>query len=130
MQDHVYFGLSYWVQGETTSSLGNAPFAAEASRQFQEHASDMLTNPSNDVLSWEKFPEPVRNSMLLTSPDFEFLKVQDTERGAAHNPKPVNDWAHADQYIDYIQIMSDCNWRDISKIMSMTWRKVKQTAFC
>jgi choline dehydrogenase len=64
MQDHVYFGPSYRVQGETTSSLGNATFAAEASRQFQEHASGMLTNPSNDVLGWEKFPEPLRNSTL------------------------------------------------------------------
>ncbi|CAG8888838.1 unnamed protein product [Penicillium egyptiacum] len=66
MQDHVYFGPSYRVQGETTSSLANATFAAEASRQFQEHASGMLTNPSNDVLGWEKFPEPLRNSTLST----------------------------------------------------------------
>ncbi|KGO69935.1 Glucose-methanol-choline oxidoreductase [Penicillium italicum] len=32
--------------------------------QDHEHASGMLTNPSNDVLGWEKFPEPVRNSTL------------------------------------------------------------------
>ncbi|CAG8117172.1 unnamed protein product [Penicillium olsonii] len=64
MQDHLYFGPSYRVNGETTSSLGNATFAAESSRQFQEHASGMLTNPSNDVLGWEKFPEPLRNNML------------------------------------------------------------------
>lgn len=65
LQDHVYFGPSYRVQGQSTSSLvNNATFAADASRQFQEHASGMLTNPSNDVLGWEKFPEPLRNSTL------------------------------------------------------------------
>jgi hypothetical protein len=41
--------------------------------------------------------------ILLTSPDFEFLKVQDIEREASHNAKPINNWAHADQYIDCIQ---------------------------
>ncbi|CAG8016569.1 unnamed protein product [Penicillium salamii] len=64
MQDHVYFGPSYRVQGETTSSLGNATFAAQSNRQFEEHTSGMLTNPSNDVLGWEKFAGPIRNSTL------------------------------------------------------------------
>lgn len=40
---------------------------------------------------------------LLTSPGFEFLKVQDIEREASHDAKPINNWAHANQYIDCIQ---------------------------
>jgi choline dehydrogenase len=63
MQDHLYFGPSYRVKGETTSALGDPVFAANASRLFREEASGMLTNPSNDVLGWEKFPEPIRSTL-------------------------------------------------------------------
>ncbi len=40
---------------------------------------------------------------FLTSLNFEFVKVQDTEREASHSAKPINNWAHADQYIGCIQ---------------------------
>ncbi|EED13644.1 choline dehydrogenase, putative [Talaromyces stipitatus ATCC 10500] len=63
MQDHVYFGPSYKVLGQTTSALGNPELFTDASVKFQENASGMLTNPSNDVLGWEKLPEPIRSTL-------------------------------------------------------------------
>lgn len=63
MQDHLYFGPSYRVKGLTTSALLNADFFANATRQYQEHAAGMFTNPSNDVVAWEKFPEPLRSTL-------------------------------------------------------------------
>ncbi|KAJ5152433.1 hypothetical protein N7492_009713 [Penicillium capsulatum] len=58
-----------------------------------------------------KSPEPtsalgsagISQKTFLTSPDFELLKVQDIEREASHNNRPISNWDHADQYIDCIQ---------------------------
>ncbi|KAI1312685.1 GMC oxidoreductase [Xylaria venustula] len=87
MQDHLYFGPSYKVIGTTTSSLvSSQKFAAEAARNFQENASGILTNPSNDVLGWEKFPESIRSSFSAKTlkslaeypedwPEIEYLAI-------------------------------------------------------
>ncbi|KAJ5640275.1 uncharacterized protein N7484_008137 [Penicillium longicatenatum] len=40
---------------------------------------------------------------FLTSPNVDNLIGQDTERGLSRDPRPVNNWSHADQYIDCIQ---------------------------
>ncbi|KAI3331470.1 GMC oxidoreductase [Xylariaceae sp. AK1471] len=63
MQDHVYFGPAYRVIGQTSSSFADPEFSADATRQFRDNASGILTNPSNDVLGWEKFPEPIRSTL-------------------------------------------------------------------
>ncbi|KAI8952985.1 GMC oxidoreductase [Xylaria longipes] len=86
MQDHLYFGPSYRVKGLTGSSLTSPAFFAEASRQFGENATGPLTNPSNDVLGWEKFPEPIRSTLSNTTrqtlekfpadwPEVEYLAI-------------------------------------------------------
>ncbi|PWY73064.1 glucose-methanol-choline oxidoreductase [Aspergillus heteromorphus CBS 117.55] len=60
MQDHVYLGVSHRVNAPTTSALGDPDFAAEAAREFHEEAAGMYTNPSTDVLGWEKVPAALR----------------------------------------------------------------------
>jgi choline dehydrogenase len=63
MQDHIYFGPSYRVNAPTFSSLSNAAFAAQAAKEFNEKAAGPYTNPTTDVLAWEKVPEPLRSKM-------------------------------------------------------------------
>lgn len=66
MQDHVFFGPSYRVNAITTSSLGIPSFAAAAAKNFTESATGLMTNPSVDILAWEKVPKSLRGSL---SPD-------------------------------------------------------------
>lgn len=61
MQDHLYFGPSYRVNGLTTSSLLDDSAMASATRQYQESSAGMLTNPSNDIIAWEKLPKHLRS---------------------------------------------------------------------
>ncbi len=87
MQDHLYFGPAYKVVGTTTSSLVSSPeFAAQAAKDFEEKASGILTNPSNDVLGWEKFPESIRSTFSAETlkslaeypadwPEIEYLAI-------------------------------------------------------
>jgi choline dehydrogenase len=76
MQDHIYFGPSYRVNGLTFSSLADVNIAAEAAKEYNENATGLYTNPTTDVLAWEKIPEPYRSNMsnetlnkLATFPD-------------------------------------------------------------
>ncbi|KAI8630065.1 GMC oxidoreductase [Xylariaceae sp. FL1651] len=97
MQDHLYFGPAYRVIGQTTSSLVASPeFAAEAALEFQEHASGILTNPSNDVLGWEKFPESIRSTFSA-----------DTLQALAEYPA---DWPE----IEYLAIAGYLGYQNIS----------------
>lgn len=63
MQDHIYFGPSYRVNAPTFSSFNNVAFAAQAAKDFNEKAAGMYTNPTTDVLAWEKVPQPLRLTM-------------------------------------------------------------------
>ncbi|KAF2836215.1 GMC oxidoreductase [Patellaria atrata CBS 101060] len=63
MQDHVYFGPSYRVNAPTLSALSDPAFVAQAAVEFNENAAGMLTNPTTDVLAWEKVPEPLRSQL-------------------------------------------------------------------
>ncbi|KAF7537797.1 hypothetical protein G7054_g3464 [Neopestalotiopsis clavispora] len=87
MQDHLYFGPAYSVLGTTTSSLVSFPqFRYEAEQEFNEHASGIFTNPSNDILGWEKFPEKIRKTFSNSTlealaeyppdwPEIEYLAI-------------------------------------------------------
>lgn len=63
MQDHIYFGPSYRVNAPTMSALGYADFAAAAAKDFNENAAGMYTNPTTDVIAWEKVPQPLRSQL-------------------------------------------------------------------
>ena len=63
MQDHIYFGPSYRVNAPTFSSFSDPTFAAQAAKDFNENAAGLYTNPTTDVLSWEKLPQPLRSSL-------------------------------------------------------------------
>lgn len=60
MQDHIYFGASSRVNGVTFSSFSDPAFAAEAAKEFNEKAAGPYTNPTTDVLAWEKVPPSLR----------------------------------------------------------------------
>ncbi|KAI0869671.1 GMC oxidoreductase [Hypoxylon argillaceum] len=87
MQDHLYFGPAYRVVGTTTSSLVFDPaYAAEAAKDFAESGTGILTNPSNDVLGWEKFPQSIRSTFSAETlqsladypadwPEIEYLAI-------------------------------------------------------
>ncbi|KAL9084935.1 MAG: hypothetical protein Q9159_004979 [Coniocarpon cinnabarinum] len=69
MQDHVYYGPAYRVKGTTISSISDPDFVAEATQQYQQRAEGVLTNPGNDVLGWEKIPEPLRSTLSQNARD-------------------------------------------------------------
>ncbi len=86
MQDHIYFGPSYRVNGLTFSTLSNPAVAAQAAKDFNERAAGPYTNPTTDVLAWEKVPEPLRSNMSNTTlaalatypadwPELEYLSL-------------------------------------------------------
>ena len=62
MQDHVFYGVSYRVNGPTFSSLGDPAFAAEQARLFDESASGIYTSTGVEVLGWEKTPDELRTN--------------------------------------------------------------------
>ena len=62
MQDHIYFGVSYRVNVESFSSLNDPVFAAAQAQLFNDKAAGMYTNPTTDVLGWEKVPNPYRSN--------------------------------------------------------------------
>lgn len=63
MQDHIYFGPSYRVNAPTFSSFSDPTFAAQAAADFNERTAGMYTNPTTDVLAWEKVPQPLRSKL-------------------------------------------------------------------
>ncbi|CAJ2503177.1 Uu.00g105710.m01.CDS01 [Anthostomella pinea] len=63
MQDHIYFGISYRVIAPTFSSLLIPSYVAEQAELFNTNATGIFTNPTADVLAWEKIPEPLRSGM-------------------------------------------------------------------
>ncbi|KAL8722177.1 MAG: hypothetical protein Q9225_001273 [Loekoesia sp. 1 TL-2023] len=63
MQDHIYFGPSYRVNAPTFSSFSDPAFAAQAAKDFNERAAGLYTNPTTDVLAWEKVPQPLRRGL-------------------------------------------------------------------
>lgn len=86
MQDHIYFGPSYRVNAPTFSSLQDPAFAAQAAEDFNERAGGLYTNPTTDVLAWEKVPQPLRRDLSNSTiaalatfpadwPDLEYLSL-------------------------------------------------------
>lgn len=62
MQDHIYFGLTYHVDAPTLSALRDPAFAAEQANLYTK-ALGMYTNPTTDILAWEKIPNRLRRNM-------------------------------------------------------------------
>jgi len=60
LQDHIYYGITYRINAITFSSLINPEFAAEHKALFQANATGIYTNPTADVLGWEKIPSHLR----------------------------------------------------------------------
>ncbi|KAL9003148.1 MAG: hypothetical protein Q9188_003970 [Gyalolechia gomerana] len=86
MQDHIYFGPSYRVNAPTFSSFSDPTFAAQAAKEFNERAAGLYTNPTTDVLAWEKVPQPLRRNLSNSTlaalatfpadwPDLEYLSL-------------------------------------------------------
>ncbi|KAI1126139.1 putative glucose-methanol-choline oxidoreductase [Nemania abortiva] len=63
MQDHIYFGITYRVNAPTLSALQDPAFAAEQAVLYNTKAIGMYTNPTTDVLAWEKIPNPLRRTL-------------------------------------------------------------------
>jgi choline dehydrogenase len=60
LQDHIYYGITYRINAITFSSLINPKFAAEQKALFQANATGIYTNPTADVIGWEKIPANLR----------------------------------------------------------------------
>ncbi|PYI03849.1 glucose-methanol-choline oxidoreductase [Aspergillus sclerotiicarbonarius CBS 121057] len=103
MQDHIYFGPAYRVNAPTMSALGYADFAAQAAQEVNDHAAGMYTNPTTDVLGWEKIPDKLRGQFSNSTraalarypadwPEVEYLSLsaylgyqEDLEDGDPHD---------------------------------------------
>lgn len=60
LQDHIYYGITHRINAITFSSLINPEFAAEQKALFQANATGIYTNPTADVIGWEKIPAHLR----------------------------------------------------------------------
>ncbi|KAM3068247.1 hypothetical protein ACMFMG_011291 [Clarireedia jacksonii] len=62
MQDHIFTGIGYRVNGLSLSALNNPEYAAsQAELYHQTPASGMYSSPATDVLGWEKIPASLRS---------------------------------------------------------------------
>ncbi|KAK7737325.1 hypothetical protein SLS53_006628 [Cytospora paraplurivora] len=61
MRDHIYFGPSYRVNAPTMSALQDPVFAAQQALEYNTRAAGMYTNPTTDVIGWEKVPKSLRS---------------------------------------------------------------------
>ncbi|KAI0906309.1 putative glucose-methanol-choline oxidoreductase [Ustulina deusta] len=86
MQDHIFYGISFRVNGPTFSALGNSAYAAEQARLFDESASGIYTSTGVEVIGWEKTPQSLRanwsNSTKTTLdaypadwPELEYISI-------------------------------------------------------
>ncbi|KAI0388654.1 glucose-methanol-choline oxidoreductase [Xylariaceae sp. FL0594] len=82
LQDHVYYGITYRVNAITFSSLINPKFAAEQKALFQANATGIYTNPTADVIGWEKIPARLRKGW--------------SKEGVAALAKLPKDWPEAE----------------------------------
>ncbi|KAA8647953.1 GMC family oxidoreductase [Aspergillus tanneri] len=64
MQDHIIYAPSYRVSLVTQSALLDPAFEAQANKDYNERAAGIYTNPTSDLLAWEKVPEPMRSDWL------------------------------------------------------------------
>ena len=86
MQDHIFYGASYPVNAPTFSSLSDPVYAAEAALLYNTNQTGMYTDPTTDVIGWEKVPGALRANMSNTTlealagypadwPELEFLSA-------------------------------------------------------
>lgn len=63
MQDHLFYGIGYRVNGITLTALSNNPaFAAEQAELYNDKAAGIYTSPNTDSIGWEKIPASLRHS--------------------------------------------------------------------
>lgn len=60
MEDHVYFVVSYAINGPTVSTLQFPDFAAQQADVYHKTHGGIYSNPVTDVLGWEKVPDTLR----------------------------------------------------------------------
>lgn len=56
MWDHVLFPILYEGDVQSSTALNNVTFAAQASKQYNQNQTGILTNTGADYLGWEKLP--------------------------------------------------------------------------
>ena len=63
MQDHVFFDITYRVNGITLTALdNNLTFAAEQAELYNNKAAGLYTSPNTDTIGWEKIPASLRQN--------------------------------------------------------------------
>ena len=63
MQDHLFYDITYRVNGITLTALANSPaFAAEQAKLYNDEAAGLYTSSGTDVLAWEKIPSSLRQN--------------------------------------------------------------------
>ncbi|KAK8109464.1 hypothetical protein PG999_007601 [Apiospora kogelbergensis] len=61
MADHIFFVVSYAINGPTMSTLQFPDFAAEQASIYKTTHGGIYSNPTTDVLGWEKVPAHLRD---------------------------------------------------------------------
>ena len=89
MWDHAFFGTTFRVDIQTSSAgQNNATLNAEAIEAFVDHAAGPLTISADNVVGWEKLPNPLRSGLSKSTqkalntfpsdwPELEFLPIND-----------------------------------------------------
>lgn len=60
LEDQIYFSVTYAINGPTVSALQFPDFAAQQAALYHETHGGMYSNPTTDVLAWEKVPAALR----------------------------------------------------------------------
>lgn len=86
MWDHIFFGPAYEVETITHSWLGNPTFAAQASQEYRESRTGILTNVGGDILGKLKLQKwPNRRACLGRSALNVSLAFEKLPKGAVQN---------------------------------------------
>ncbi|KAL9087740.1 MAG: hypothetical protein Q9165_006507 [Trypethelium subeluteriae] len=72
MWDHVFFGPAYAVNALTHGWLADPAFAAQATAEFAENRTGILTNVGGDLLAFEKLPSSLLSNSTLNALESTF----------------------------------------------------------
>ena len=63
MQDHLFYGIGYRINGISLTALdNNLTFAAEQAQLYNNEAAGLYTSPNTDTIGWEKIPASLRQN--------------------------------------------------------------------
>ena len=67
MQDHVFYGIAYRVNVQTSSHIAYGDALQRAIDEFNNHQRGFLSSPGGDFCGYEKLPEDYRGNFSVST---------------------------------------------------------------